>query len=300
MNEIFNLKNNIFQSESWDSFQKSLGREMVKIGSYKGFRIPVGLGKSFVWFFKAPEVADNKFLDECRNLPDVFVRIEPEKPGSIGEPPRLLLGQMSPKCTRVINLSKSEEEILADMKSRVRYNIRLAGRKGLTVKFSTDPKDIDKFYDVLMSTAGRGKGFAPHPKDYYQKLFKSLVDAKAGKLALGYYEDELIYAGLFSVYGKTAIFMHSGFRDVHASLKAPNYCLWEIIKESKRMGAIYFDMWGIAENDDPKHPWYGISQFKESFGGEVVRFPGTFDIINNHSWYLFFTVLAKARRLIRR
>ncbi|MBW6431695.1 peptidoglycan bridge formation glycyltransferase FemA/FemB family protein [Patescibacteria group bacterium] len=234
----------------------------------------------------------------------VFIRLEPEiisdidmqeKPIKKVSQGSLLSGQKSPTKTTILDISKNEEELLARMKPKTRYNVRLAEKKGVEVAI-TDK--VDELCELLQTTAQRQSEYSPHPAKYYIKMAEQM--APKGLIKVFVAKDksgEAIAAIMVSFYGDVATYLHGGFSDKHRSLMAPYLCQWEAIKYAKGQGCKYYDFWGIAESDDPSDPWAGITRFKRSFGTQDVEFAGAYDLIVNHFWYNAFLFVAKLRRL---
>lgn len=303
---LYKKENNVFQSLNWLAFQENYGRKIIHFSNCSGVELDLPFGRKAIWVQKAPDKLSNKLENEFKNSNADFVRIEPAKlceSDIKGYSLRyvsersLLCGQKSPKVTQVIDISKKEEGILANMKSKTRYNIRLAARKGVTVKAI---EDEDILFNLLSKTAKRQKGYSTHPKKYYTKLIKDLGKSGVAKIFVAY-DKELnpIAAILVTFFGEVATYLHGGFSDGSKNLMAPFLCHMEAIKYAKKNGCKYYDMWGVAESDDPSDPWFGITRFKQGFGGERVIFSGSYDYVVNKFWYNMLTLLAKLRRFIK-
>jgi lipid II:glycine glycyltransferase (peptidoglycan interpeptide bridge formation enzyme) len=295
--KFYEKKNNLLQSPEWAEFRKSLGEELLETETGFGTILNLPFGKKFVWFQKA-----SVEMPLRSELPKgtVFVRVEPEKdPGKKFKRVTfnsLLSGQRSPKNTRVLDLTKPEEELLSEMKSKTRYNIRLAEKKKVVVE---ETNNVDELYQMLAETSGRDKGYHPHQKDYYQKLMTELGPKGIAKIYLAKFEGKVIAGILVTTYSEVATYLHGGFSDKYKNLMAPYLCQWVAIKEAKKNGATFYDFWGTAETERDDDPWAGITRFKVGFGGEEVAFPGTFDYIVSPFWYNLLTMLAKIRKLFR-
>lgn len=304
--KLYQKKNNIFQSQEWLNFQNKYGRELTNLGGYTGIALDLPFGKKAIWVQKCP--ADVSHLSPLTSeLPagTAFVRVEPEtvsdndiKKLSLRKVTEksLLSGQKSPKATRVLDISGSEENILSQMKSKTRYNIRLAEKKSVTIR---DNGSVEEFYELLAKTAGRDKGYSPHQKDYYQALMDELGPGGMIKIFVAEHEGEALAGIMVSFYGEVATYLHGGFNDTKRNLMAPYLCQWEAIKYAKSNGCTLYDFWGVAETDDPQDPWSGISRFKEGFGGEKVTFPGSYDLVLDNFWYNLLTLMARARKVFR-
>lgn len=304
--KLFERKNNLFQSPEWLAFQEEAGHQIIEIGGDKALVLDLPFGKKFVWLQKGPNSITNYQLPTT-NLPGgtVFLRIEP---GEISENDvkrlglravksgSLLSGQASPKATRVLDISGAEEEIMAQMKSKTRYNIRLAEKKGVKIR---ETNDAEVLCDLLAKTASRDKGYAPHPKEYYQKLMSLLESKGLARIFVAEFEGRPLAAILVSFYGEVGTYLHGGFDESQRNLMAPYLCQWEAIKYAKERGCQYYDFWGVCETDDPKDSWAGISRFKEGFGGEKIVFAGDYDLVLNRFWYDAFSLMAKIKRIMR-
>jgi lipid II:glycine glycyltransferase (peptidoglycan interpeptide bridge formation enzyme) len=182
------------------------------------------------------------------------------------------------------------------MKPKTRYNIRLAERKGVKVRIS---EDAEALYSLLTKTAGRDKGYTPHPEDYYQKMLATLGPKDLVKIFVAEYQGQPLAAVLVSFFGEVAIYLHGGFDESQRNLMAPYLCQWEAIKYAKLKNCHYYDFWGVAETDDPKDGWAGITRFKDGFGGEKIVLPGSYDLILNSFWYHIFSMVAKIKHIMR-
>ena len=205
--------------------------------------------------------------------------------------PRLRLAgklQVSPRyiqaeATRIIDITKSEEEILSQMHSKGRYNIKVAKKHGVTVEKSND---IDAYFELAKKTGVRDK-FTIQTKEKYQEFLKNLPGAF---LLLAYKEAEEAreevancklqvtnypIAGLLGVtYGKSQIYYYGASNYDYRAFMAPFLLQWETILYAKEKGCTSYDLLGIAPLDAGDcHPWKGISSFKEKFGGNVVSYP---------------------------
>jgi len=201
---------------------------------------------------------------------------------------------VQPKHTLVLDLEKSEEELLVEMHPKTRYNIGLAERKGVKIRFSNDKKDLDKFLELIKITSERDK-FLPHAENYYKKMFASLGDGIL-QVALAEYEDQVLTANLVMFFGNTATYLHGASSNKHRNLMAPHLLQWEMIKKAKEQGFKNYDFWGIApEGSEKEKAWTGVTRFKRGFGGQEISYPGTFDIPLNSFWYKLYRIVKKVK-----
>ncbi|MEK7524402.1 MAG: peptidoglycan bridge formation glycyltransferase FemA/FemB family protein [Patescibacteria group bacterium] len=211
----------------------------------------------------------------------------------------------------ILDLQKSEQEILAQMKPKGRYNINIAKKHGVSVhQFNSfneiPPEDFETFYGLLQKTAWRD-GFQIHPKYFYEKLLQ-MSDGQMTSLFLAYSQaDEFgkkeVIGGIIVVYYKDTATYYFGASDhTKRHLMAPYLLQWEAIREAKRRGMQWYDFLGIAPPGDPHHPWAGITDFKKKFGGKEVAYAASFEVIYNQFLYRFLDgikkILTKVKKLI--
>lgn len=193
--------------------------------------------------------------------------------------------EVQPKDTLVLNLEKPEEDLLAQMHQKTRYNIRLAQKRGVTVRFSTDVKDVEVFLQLSKSVAGRAD-FSYHPDDYYRNLIEVLGVSNMAELAIAEYEGQPLAAHIMIYSGEMATYVHGASTQEKRELMAPQLLYWETIRRAREKGYKAFDYYGVApENADNNHPWAGITRVKMGFGGRRVTVAGAYDLVLKPLWY---------------
>ncbi len=237
----------------------------------------------------------------------VFYRIEPYLTGTIAvnsfgfdniTDQALLSRQCSPPDTLVLDLEKKEEELLAGMKSKCRYNLNLSRKKGVFVKDAREPDDIKIFYDLNLELEKRGR-YHGHHFDYYNNLFMSLSGSNTMKLFIAEHEGQPLAAILVSYFGKVATYLHGASTREKRELM-PSYALqWTAIKEAMNRGCSLYDFWGVAPVGEKEHPWSGISRFKRGFGGEELSFGGACDLVLNRKIYKLLSSANRVKKLFR-
>jgi len=173
-------------------------------------------------------------------------------------------------------LNADEADILAQMKQKGRYNIKLAEKKGVLIR-EADPKakafnkDIDDFYQLLRQTTERD-AFSGHDKEYYHNMVNTLGASGKAKLYLAEYEKEVI-AGMIATHFKdVATYYYGASGNKHRNVMAPYLLQWHAMREAKKAGFHFYDFLGIAPAGFKKHAWAGVTEFKNKFGGEEVAF----------------------------
>ncbi len=173
-----------------------------------------------------------------------------------------------PPATRIIDLSKTHDEILAQMHQKGRYNIKIAQRDGVTVRQGAE-NDIDAFYGLLKGTSARDV-FTISPKVHYARF---LTDLRDSFFLIAEHEGTPVAGYMGVIWNETAYYYYGASDHAKRALMAPYLLQWEAMKLSKEQGATRYDLLGIAPlGSGPEHAWAGISSFKEKFGGEVVEY----------------------------
>ena len=207
---------------------------------------------------------------------------------------------VQPPDTVLINLEASSKEILTQMKSKWRYNISLAGKKGVLVKTATID-ELDKFYALLSETAKRD-GIAVHSFIYYKTLFELCNQSNIHqnnmqlRLYLASHEDDILAAIVVLFRGKDATYLYGASSNIKRNLMAPYALQWKAMLDVKEIGCKNYDLFGIPPNDDPAHPMAGLYLFKTGFGGQIVHRPGTWDYPYKPLFYTLFNIAEKLRK----
>jgi len=220
-----------------------------------------------------------------RGSSEMFLRIEPHLHASkVG---KILLSEakfnpleksVQPKDTLLLDITQSEDDILRQMHSKTRYNIRIAIRHGVTVSEETSPEGLKVFYAMAREIESRG-GFHYHAEKYYQKMLEILGSEQGVSLLVARHDGEPLAGGIFIKSGKTFTYAHGASYKRKAHVMAPHLLHWEAITQAKKQGFRNYDFFGIAPDENPKHLWAGISRFKRGFGGSEQHFLGAWDAV---------------------
>jgi lipid II:glycine glycyltransferase (peptidoglycan interpeptide bridge formation enzyme) len=183
---------------------------------------------------------------------------------------------IQPVRTIVLDLEPSEERLLAAMKEKWRYNIRLARRREVRVRVAETEADVEAWYALLQQTSERD-AFGVHTIDYYLSAWRLLAQQGYARLMLAEYEGKLL-AGIFvTLFAGEAIYMYGASSNELRQLM-PNYLLqWEAICWAKQAGATRYDFWGIPLTDDADEALAGVYRFKRGWGGRVVCLSGCYE-----------------------
>ncbi len=197
--------------------------------------------------------------------------------------------------TVLINLSATEEEMLARMKPKTRYNVRLAEKKGVSVRIGT-LDDLPMLYKMYAETSVRD-GFVIRDENYYMTVWKlfmqSTVSGQPSAIPLiAEVDGEPVAAIFLFMFVGRAYYVYGMSRNLHRE-KMPTYLLqWEAMKRAKANGCNVYDLWGAPEIFDESDSMWGVYRFKEGLGGEVIRTLGAYDFAPSKLWYKLYTEIA--------
>jgi len=180
--------------------------------------------------------------------------------------------------TRRIDLRPDESAILAQMKSKGRYNIGVARRHGVSIVEDTSEQGIADFLRIYKRMAVR-KGLKPKPPDYFRTLISTLSSRGQGSLFFAEYQGKRIATALVVYFGPRATYFFGGSLAIYRNVMAPYLMHFEIMRKAKALGHECYDLWGIAPRNEPDHPWRDISAFKARFGGLEVNLVPTLDLV---------------------
>lgn len=217
---------------------------------------------------------------------------------------------VQPPDTTILDLQKSEDEILAAMKSKWRYNIRLAAKKGVEVSCyhggeADFAEKFDEFYRLFELTSERD-GVSFHAKEYYQDLIersRRLNEGEAGEsnkkplisLYLAKHEGDYL-AGIITLFcPREAVYLYGASGNVKRNLMAAYLLQWTAIQDAKAYGSPCYDFYGMPPTDDENHPMHGLYLFKTGFGGKITHRPGSFDVPLQPASYRCYILAEKAR-----
>ncbi|MDP2629365.1 MAG: peptidoglycan bridge formation glycyltransferase FemA/FemB family protein [Candidatus Harrisonbacteria bacterium] len=202
---------------------------------------------------------------------------------------------MHPELSWMLELEKSEEELLAGMRKTSRYCVRKAQKDGIKVSMSKDIRDLDHFLSVYTITAQR-QGFVPFSKDHLEKELKSFFSSDQGALFLARYRQEVVAASIVIFYGNSAFYHHGASTQKYEGLNTSYALQWEAIKEAKKRGLRFYNFWGVVPKDLKGHPWQGISLFKRGFGGFEQAYVHAKDYPLTKKYYLNWIVETLRRK----
>jgi len=304
----------LLQTGEWGELKSAFGWEPARIllddgtGAQILFRhLPLGLTLAYL-----PKLAvirqqlssNERFWEEvdavCKKHHAVFLKIEPDfwesefvpiKSSHIAL--RTSTHTIQPPRTIVVDLRGSDDEILTRMKQKTRYNIRLAAKKGVTVR----PWDnLTAFHEMMLVTGGRD-GFGVHSLKYYQRAYELFRPTGMAELLVAEYEGKPLAALMVFTYGRRAWYVYGASNDEERN-RMPTYLLqWEAMRWARSKGTEEYDLWGVPDEDEEtleahfterSDGLWGVYRFKRGFGGEVKRAAQALDRVYNPLLYRFY------------
>ena len=183
-------------------------------------------------------------------------------------------------ATILVDLARDEDELLASFKPKCRYNVRLAARKGVTVRAAemTDA-NIDTMY-ALLSSAFERADFIVRPRDYYRDYWRLQAASDQGQLFFAEWQGKVLCGAFITWLGDRAWYKDGGSTREHAEVMAPHALQWEVMRWLRGRGITTYDLVAAPppEGIDPSHRMYGLYRFKSGFSDQLVAFPGTWDL----------------------
>ena len=312
---------NILQSWAWGEFQEALGHKIWRfrviennkpIAQLLAIRLSLGFGKNIIY---APrDILINKTqpashqLQAIKMIVQKIKEIAPEEnailfrvePSILKNDSTMLsvyqsIGftqsnrSMQPVENWLVDISIEESSILSQMKSKTRYNIRIAEKKDIRTAISQDVDDIQIFNSLNKETSARGH-FIPHSNTYYKKQLETLGNNNSLTLFIAYFNDIPLASILVSFFGKKATYLHGVSSHLHKDKMASYALHWTAIQTAKEHGCDIYDMGGVDYTGE--HPsWSGITKFKEGFGGRTIAYIGALELPLNPSWFKLYRLM---------
>lgn len=314
----------LLQSYEWGEFkQRSGGWKPLRIGVFEDNKIIAAIsilkrsiphtGRSIFYAPRGPicdysnTAALKELFDAVKDFAKkekaILVKIDPaikldnhhaakaiEEIGFIKLEDKNGFGGIQPKCVMQLDLNPSLDRLLLACKSKWRYNIRLAEKRGVTIKSECSKDDLKVFYDILKETAKRDK-FLVRGFSYYEDMWDTLIVPGHAKLFLAEYEGEAIAGAISFVFGDKCWYTYGASSNRHRNVMPNHLMQWKMITWAKELGCKIYDFRGVSQNKDAQEDdnLQGLNRFKEGFGAEFVEYIGEYDLPYSKVWYWAWT-----------
>ena len=317
-------KANFLQSWYWGEFHNALGNEIQRSGFYKNGKL-IGVMLSIVEkarrarYLTIPggPIIDWKdvrvvssFVGEIKKIAKstncAFVRVRPQLEKNefskkifsdykfVGAPMYL-----HAELTSQLDIKKSEQELLSQMRKNTRREIKKAILLGIKVSSSSNPSSIKQFFKLQTLTAKRQR-FVPFSYKYLYEEFKAFSKTNRVLVYTAYFGNKLLTMAFIIFYGKEAVYHHGASTLDGRKYPGAYVIQWEAVKEAKKRGCTRYNFWGVASPNDTNHRFYGVSVFKRGFGGYDLQYLPAQDLIIDYPRYALNFAIETLRRKIRK
>ena len=244
------------------------------------------------------------FMNGIRKIADrekcVFVRMRPNIPDT--EENRAIAKHIglveSPmhlhaEHTVMLDLTKSEDELLTEMRRQTRYEVRRSAKLGITVESSTEKQAFEDFYHLQSETAKR-QNFIPPSREFL--LFQHEVFGGQAKIYTAKIDGKVLAQGLVLLQKPEAIYNEAASSEEGRKYPGAYALQWQVIKDAKKLGLKRYNLFGIAPPNSPHHRYAGVTTFKCGFGGEQIAYLHARDLVIKPVHYKAVQLLEKARK----
>lgn len=293
----------LLQTGEWGELKAAFGWKPVRIINAKSgvqilFRkLPLGFTIGYIPKSNSARSLWPEIDAVCKQNQAIFLKLEldlweSENPIPIPNDSLLITSRhnIQPPRTIIIDIRGSEEEILSRMKQKTRYNIRLAEKKGVTVRAWDD---LGSFHKMMLVT-GERDGFGVHSLEYYRRAYELLHPRQMGELFVAEFEDIPLAALFVARSGYRAYYLYGASTDEERN-RMPSYLLqWEAMKWAKACGCEEYDLWGVPDEGEValesnfekrRDGLWGVYRFKRGFGGQLERAVQAIDRVYNPLLY---------------
>lgn len=303
------------QTWAWGNFRKKMGVDIVRLGVVQNGKLTDAWQISFhriphtpwtIGYFPKGPMPTDQMMDALRDIARkkhaIYIQLEPNVIRNAVDQRSTINDQLIPshhplftKYTFVLDMAKSEDELLANMHPKTRYNIKLALKHGVTISEDNSNNALETYLTLTQETLSR-QGFYAHSRMYHETMFKILHASGMAKLWIATYQGKPITAWVIFCWKDTIYYPYGASTRMQKNVMAPNLMLWGIVKWGKSQGYKKFDLWGAMGPDpDQSDPWYGFHRFKEGYHPQLVEFVGSFDLVIHPLLYKGFIMADSLR-----
>ena len=247
--------------------------------------------------------ADIKEVGESEKC--VFVRVRPQLP--LSDKSLDLMKKMglkkapmylSVEYAGILDLNKTTEEILAGASQGFRRKLRKAEKAGIEVETSSDPEIVKTFYELEVKHAAR-QGFVAFSEDFLKKQFAAFAKNNEVLMYTAKLDGEILAQNFMIFYGPEASYHYGVSSDLGTKYSAAPLLHMQAMEEARKRGCIRYNLWGIVGLEEKSHRFYGVSEFKRSFGCEELKYTPAHDMILKPTKYQMTRIVENVRKKIR-
>jgi lipid II:glycine glycyltransferase (peptidoglycan interpeptide bridge formation enzyme) len=352
---VYNLAvSHPLQSYEWGEFREKTGVKVIRRGLFENNKLLKAFSLTIHKIPKIPftigylpkgDLPDKELLSELRKIGKeekcIFIQLEPnyiiktsgESSDSVQEgidsgQARILKDYLQPsahplftKYTFLLDLTKSEDELLKAMHPKARYNIKIAKKHGVEIIEDNSEKAFEEYWRLMEETTKR-QGFYAHTKKYHQLIWETLginnqkseikknnqqkthdssfmihdFNKLQAHLFTAKYKNKILTTWILFTFKDTLYYPYGASSNENREVMASNLVMWEAIRFGQKLGLKKFDMWGaLGPNPDPKDPWVGFHHFKQKYGPAHTEFIGSYDLVIKPLLYQIYKLSDKLR-----
>jgi len=304
------------QSWEWGEFRKKTKVAVERIGFFEDGKLkkalqiffhPIPVLGGTAGYFPRGEMPDDEQISAVSQIAQkhqaLFVKMEPNIAQKVGTPSahyqiaQFLLKKgaqlgkpLFTKYTFQLNLRPSEEELFQHLSSKTRYNVNVASKKGVKIYENSTKEGLEQYLEILAETTKR-QGFYAHGPEYFRTMWETLGNSGVLRIFQAEYEGQVLVSWMMFLFNGVLYYPYGASRSIHRDVMASNLMMWEMVRLGKKEGCESFDMWGaLGPEPNEKDPWFGFHRFKKGFGGDLMEFLGTYDLVLNSTMYTAFKI----------
>lgn len=302
------------QSWQWGEFQRACKRRVWRSGEinagniilgWQVIEMPLLFGLKY-WYAPRPiqisnfrfQISDffSEVITQAKKERVLFFRIDGGEDDLKKFGFRRTSLSVQPQEELIIDITKSQEALFAEMKPKTRYNIRVAERHGVQIsdfRFQISDSIFENFYLLVQKTSQR-QGIRAHAKEYYKKMFECLGQDGIAKLYTAQYQEKIIAVAIIAYFNGVATYLHGGTDDAFKFVMAPYLLHWKAILDAKAQGCARYNFGGVSST---KKSWEGITRFKTGFAPntEFMKYAGVWDLPIRKKLYTLYKIAKSFR-----
>jgi lipid II:glycine glycyltransferase (peptidoglycan interpeptide bridge formation enzyme) len=295
------------QSWAWGEFRRKMGITVERVHGWQVMFHSIPHTPLTVGYFPKGPNPTGPMLETLKALGKkhraIYILLEPNVSANlyhISSNPQLLPSHhpLFTKYTFLLDLTKSEDELLKAMHPKTRYNIKVAAKRGVSITVDNSPRAFNAYLNLTQETTSR-QGFYAHNPQYHKTMWQIMHEAGIASLWTASYDDEILAAWIIFSWKDTLYYPYGATSRNKREVMAPNLLLWEIARWGKTHGYRVFDLWGaLGPNPDERDPWFGFHRFKAGYNPQLVEMAGSFDLILSPPLYAAYRLADTLRWIL--
>ena len=309
------------QSFAWGEFKKAMGQSVERVcvldneknaGAFQVSFHKIPYTRGTVGYFPKGCMPDRIQIDALKEIAArqkaVFIKLEPNvyagSEGVFEKERKFLLENgalegknLFTKYNFQLDLTPGPDELFSNLRSKTRYNVRLAAKKGVEIIEDTTEGGMEIYIRLMQETTSRQKFFSHTPR-YYRVMWKVIGERENSMMRIFHamYNKQPLVTWIIFLFNGKLYYPYGASSDAYREVMASNLMMWEMIKYGHEKSCSCFDLWGsLGPAPDVNDPWYGFHHFKEGYNPVLVKNIGTYDLVYKKFFYNSFNAADKIR-----